>query len=245
MSATPTVQTTAPGHYPRRSQLYRRHVSAGARFEEVDGSTVVAAYADTDDEVNRAIHLALVDLSTLPRVGFKGTGAPVWLEEQGAQLPGFPNQAARQKDGSVIARLSTNELLILSDPISDSTLAAILQDKWSLESTKSVYSLPRSDSHCWLALTGNHAPATLAKVCGVDMRTDKFAEHDVAQTSLARINAIVIRNDLTTTPCFFILSDVSCAEYLWDVLLDAMVEHHGCPVGMTALRSLEKEPGRL
>jgi sarcosine oxidase subunit gamma len=242
MSTTPIAHTTAPTQFSCRSQLYRRHVNAHARFEELDGCAVVTGYADAGDEVHQATHLALADLSTLPRTGFKGTGARGWLEEHGAQLPNAPNQAARQEDGSLIARLSIDELLILSDLNSDATLPAILQDRWSLESTKRVYSLPRQDSHCRFALTGEHAPATLAKVCGVDMRTHMFAECAVAQTSLARVNAIILRNDLATTTCLCILSDVSSAEYLWDALLDAMVEFKGGVVGMAALRALAAAP---
>jgi sarcosine oxidase subunit gamma len=75
------------------------------------------------------------------------------------------------------------------------------------------------------------------------MRTHKFAGHEIAQTSLARVNAIILRNDLATTPCFFILSDVTSTEYLWDALLDAMVEFEGSPVGIEALRILQAEPG--
>lgn len=243
MSTTLSARATAPTQYSCRSQLYRRHLNARARFEEVAGSAVVAEYAEAGDEVHQATHLALADLSTLPRTGFKGAGAPGWLEEQGAQVPDSPNQATRQKDGSLIARLSVEELLILSDLFADSTLPAVLQDRWSLESTKRVYSLPRGDSHCWFALIGDHATTTLAKVCGVDMRTHKFAECQIAQTSLARVNAIILRNDLATTPCFFILSDVSSTEYLWDALLDAMAEFHGRPVGIAALRTLQAEPG--
>jgi len=63
----------------------------------------------------------------------------------------------------------------------------------------------------------------------------------VAQTSLARVNAIILRNDLATTTCLFILSDVSFAEYLWDALLDAMVEFEGCPVGIAALRTSQAD----
>ena len=242
MSTTPTAKTIAPTHYPCRSQLYRRHLSSRARFEEVQDSAVVAAYAEAGDEVHQAKRLALTDLSTLPRTGFKGEGAPGWLEEQGAQLPDSPNQAERQEDSSLIARLSNNEFLILSDLISNSALPAMLQDSWSLESTKRVYSLPRADSHCWFALIGDHAPTTLAKVCGIDFRSHKFAEREIAQTSLARINAIILRNDLAKTPCFFVLSDVSSAEYLWDALLDAMVEFRGIAVGLAALRALEAKP---
>ncbi len=243
MSTTTTTQATAPTHYLCRSQIYRRHVDAGANFEAIAGAAVVANYGKAGDEAEQARHLALVDLSTLAKAGFKGAGAPGWLEEQGAQLPGSPNQAERQEDGSLIARLSTNELLILSDPISNSALPSILQDSWSLDSTKSVYSLPRGDSHCWFALTGEHSPAMLAKVCGVDLRPGTFALHEVAQTSLARVNAIILRHDLATALCFFVLSDVSSAEYLWDVLLDAMMEFQGSTVGLAALRALQAESG--
>jgi len=244
MSTTPAAHTVAPTQFSCRSQLYRRHVNAQARFEELAGSAIVADYADAGDEVHQASHLALADLSTLPRTGFKGTGAPGWLEEHGAQLPNSPNQAAQQEDGSLIARLSVNELLILGNLGSESVLPAILQDRWSLDSTERVYTLPRGNSHCWFALTGGRAPTTLAKVCGVDMRTHKFAECAVAQTSLARVSAIILRNDLAKTPCFFILSDVSSAEYLWDALLDAMVEFKGSAVGIAALRAMEAVPGR-
>jgi len=134
-------------------------------------------------------------------------------------------------------------LLILGDLKAESTLPTKLQDGWSLEYTQRVYSLPRRDSHCWFALTGEHASATLAKLCGVDLRTHKFAECSVAQTSLARVNAIIVRHDLATTACWFVLSDVSSAEYLWDALLDAMVQLKGSAVGMAALQALAAAPG--
>ncbi len=236
------MTTTTPTHHLRRSQLYRWHVNALARFEEAAGSAVVTEYAGADNEVNQATRLALVDLSTLPRVGFKGPGAPDWLDQQGAQLPDSPNQAVRQQDDSLIARLSDYELLILADLNLNSTLPAILQDRWSLASANKTYSVPRSDSHCWFALTGADAAMALSKVCGVDLRTHKFADQTIAQTSLARVNAIILRNDLAKTPCFFLLSDVSSAQYLWHAILDAMVEFHGRSVGIAALRALEAKP---
>lgn len=197
----------------------------------------MAEYAGAGDEARQATRLALADLSTLPRTGFKGSGAPGWLEEQGAQVPKSPNQSARQKDGGVIARLSINEFLIFSSLVPDSTFR--LQDRGRFESAKRIYKLPRRDSHCWLALTGKYASTTLAKVCGVDLRLHKFADLEVAQTLIVRINALILRIDLATTPCFFILCDVSVTEYLWDTMLDAMAEFQGTPVGIMALRTLE------
>jgi len=232
---------TKPDNYLRRSQLYRRHIAAGATFEACGNSAIVAEYSERGVELEQACNLALADLSTLPRVGFKGVGAPEWLREHGAQLPDSPNFAERQKDGSVLARLSTEESLVLG--VADgSALVTTLRNSWSLESATRVYSLPRSDSHCWLALTGNHAAATLAKICAVDLRTAEFADGRIAQTSLAGVGAVVLRNDLSTTPCFFILSDVSATEYLWDALLDAMAEFSGGVVGLAVIRAMLAEP---
>jgi sarcosine oxidase subunit gamma len=232
------VRWINPTQCARRSQLYRRHLNAGARFEELAATAVVAEYAERRNEAQQATHLSLADLSLLPRTGLKGAGARGWLSERGARLPNTANQALRQKDGALVARLSVEEFLLLSNLNADSELSAALQDRWSIDSTKRVYTLPRADSHCWLALTGQHAGATLAKVCAVDLRTHKFADLDVAQCSVAETNAVILRADLATTPCFFILCDVSATEYLWDVMLDAMAEFRGAPVGIAALRTL-------
>ncbi len=44
--------------------------------------------------------------------------------------------------------------------------------------------------------------------------------------------------DLGTVPAYAVLSDSSLAEYLWDVLVDAMIEFGGRPVGVASLRQL-------
>ena len=118
-------------------------------------------------------------------------------------------------------------------------LADTLPQNWSVEASQGVSLLPRADSHCWFALTGIHAAETFSKVCAVDLRSGKFAQGEVAQTSIARVNAIIVRNDLGPTPCFYILSDVSSAEFLWLSLLDAMLEFKGAAVGTAALKACQ------
>lgn len=225
-----------PSQFLRRSQLYRWHLAAGAKYGVHDGSVV--CYADAEDECERVLKLGLADLSTLPRTGFKGPEAPVWVQQQGAELPEAPNRSRVQPDGSLLVQLSQEELLVLTDLHLNTSLADKLQQSWSMDCAGGTYLLPRGDSHCWFALTGLQAAEAFSMVCAVDLRTTRFAPGDVAQTSLARVNAIIIRRDLGATPCFYILSDVSSAEFLWTSLLDAMLEFNGGPVGMTALRSL-------
>jgi sarcosine oxidase subunit gamma len=232
------TENTGPDCFMRRSQLYRWHLAAGAEYEEHGDAGAVNYYSGSDNEHELALQLGLIDLSTLPRTGFKGRGAPTWIALQGPELPERPNRARVHTDGSLVVRLSQEELLVLSDLQLNATLADQLQQDWSIDTTDGVYLLPRADSHCWFALTGRYAAETFSKVCGVDLRDEKFAQGDIAQTSLARVNAIIIRNDLGTTPCFYILSDVSSAEFLWTCLLDAMLEFDGSPVGIAALRRL-------
>jgi sarcosine oxidase subunit gamma len=218
----------------RRSQLYRRHMAMSAAFEALTDSTVVSCYGSGEGELKQAQHLGLADLSTLPRAGFKGLGTPDWAAGQGLQLPVQPNRANLQDDGTLVARLSQTELLLasnldgLSESIANISLGSQLPER--------VYSLPRSDSHSWLVLCGSQAAATLSKVCGVDLRPHKFANGEVAQTSIAKINGVLVRNDLGETLSYSIFSDSSSIEFLWDSLLDAMAEFEGAAVGIQALR---------
>jgi sarcosine oxidase subunit gamma len=216
----------------RRSQLYRRHMAMDATFTTLGDSVVVSHYA-SEDETKQAQHLGLADLSTLPRTGFKGLGTPDWALDLGIELPARPNRALLQSDGTLVARLSQSELLLASNL---NGLSESIANATQAELAERVYSLPRSDSHSWLVLCGSQAAETLAKVCGVDLRSHKFADGEIAQTSIAKINGVIVRNDLGETLSYCIFSDSSSVEFLWDSLLDAMAEFEGAAVGIQALR---------
>ena len=80
--------------------------------------------------------------------------------------------------------------------------------------------------------------AMLAKLCGIDLREGAFADMRVAQTSVARLNAIVIRQDIADTSSIDLLTDSASATYFWDCLLDAGREFNLQVVGLNALRAL-------
>ncbi len=226
-----------PADFARRSPLHRVLTSAGAEWTAVAGGCIPMSF-DGADETSRARTLGLADLSVLPRIGFKGREAPGWLELQGLTLPSAPNLARRLDDGAVLARLSVEEHLLLSDLPAAGDLCARLMSAWSMDTADGVYSLPRSDSHAWLLITGARAVEMFAKLCAVDLRAHKFAEDAVAQTSVARINGIVIRADLGDVPGFHLLFDWASADYLWGCLMDAANEFGGGPIGRNAVLDL-------
>ncbi len=228
-----------PTNFTRRSPVYRLLAGHGAEFAEISGGAVAMRFgAGLEDEVAAAGSLGLADLSPLPRIGFKGSGALDWLGGQGIAGLDKDNRATRQDDGEIAVRLGPNEALILSAVARQTTLCRSLENAWAGEDPARCHAVLRGDSHFWSAVSGSHAAPMLAKLCAVDLRPRRFAQGEVAQTSVARLGAVIVRADAGPVPVFHILGDSASAEYFWDTLLDAMAEFEGRLIGLAALREL-------
>lgn len=177
---------------------------------------------------------ALVDLTELARVGFRGIDSAAYLQARGFSVPTAPNRAVTQADGSHVARLSPTEFLILGSLHDQGERVADEEARWELDHSAN-YLLPRQDSHAWLQLSGVFVAQVMAKLCGVDLRAQAFAPGAVAQTSAARINVIVINLGSVSTPVLQILFDRASLEYFKGALLDAMAEFGGKALGIEAL----------
>ncbi|WP_407309287.1 sarcosine oxidase subunit gamma [Pseudomonas sp. nanlin1] len=178
----------------------------------------------------------LVDLSELPRVGFRGVDASAYLLARGFVLPDAPNRAVTQADGCHVARLSQTEYLILGSLVDGGERIAAEEARWAMDHSAN-YLLPRQDSHAWLQLRGNPIAEVMAKLCGVDLRAQAFPVGAVAQTSAARINVIVINLGSTSTPTFQVLCDRASLAYFMGAMLDAMGEFAGTLLGIDASRA--------
>jgi len=231
-----------PNAYARRSFLYRKLAATGANFGEVGGAAAALDFGDPDGEAQIARRLGLADLSVLPHTGFKGAGVVAWLRGQGVEVSEAPNWAPRQAGGGLALRQAAAEVTILGDLSGAGGWPERLRQAWRAEPVPPPsprgFPMPRDETHAWLAVTGAHAAAMFAKLCGVDLRAPAFPQGRVAQTSIARLNGVIVRDDRGGTPFFHLLTDCAAAEYLWDCLRDAMAEFDGRPVGLTALRGL-------
>ena len=224
-----------------RSPIDKAVRAAGGTCGEHAGVTVVTDFGDPGGEAAAARRLGLSDLSPLPRVGFRGPGAREWLTARGVDLPDEPNRACIQPDGAIALTRSWTEVLVLGAIHGADSLCARLEAGASDAHHARAYPLPRFDGLFWFALTGASAAECLAKVCGVDMREPAFPVGSVAQTSVARLSAVIVRVDAGATPLFHLLGDSASAEYAWTSLLDAMREFGGRPVGLRALHALAGE----
>lgn len=217
--------------FTERSPLYRKQ--AGATLGRLGDSVIVAHYGEHGESAQLE-HCALLDLTNLARVGFRGAQAADYLAARGHALPEAPNRALTQADGSHVARLSQTEYLLLGSLRDAGSRVAQEERDWQLGEGGN-YLLPRQDSHAWLLLTGEHIAAVMAKLCGIDLSPAAFPVGAVAQTSAARINVIVVNLPEGELPCFHILCDRASVNYFWDALLDAMDEFGGAPAGIDAL----------
>ncbi|MBN5495456.1 sarcosine oxidase [Pseudomonas aeruginosa] len=184
--------------------------------------------------LNTLERCALIDLTDLPRVGFRGVDSAAWLSERGYQLSEVPNRALPQADGALVARLSQTEYLLLGSLADRGERIAAEEAGWQLTDLGN-YLLPRQDSHAWLQLSGQHVAEVMAKLCGVDLRPQAFPVGCVAQTSAARLNVILINAGSFDLPRLHILCDRASLEYFRGALLDAMDEFGGQPVALETL----------
>lgn len=229
-----------PESLARRSFVYRKLAGLGARFLAANDAAVAAGFGAAD-ETAAARNLGLADLSPLRRVGFKGPGAADWLVAQGVTVPEI-NRCAAQADGAMLFRLGANDLMVTTDLGATAKLPENLLGGWAaLENPPQSprgFPMPRQEGFCWFVLTGQHAAAAMAKICGVDLRPHKFPVGTIAQTSVARLSAVAARDDINGTLAYHLFADSASAEYWWDCILDAMQEFGGRPVGIEALRAL-------
>jgi sarcosine oxidase, subunit gamma len=171
--------------------------------------------------------LTLSDLSPLPRLGFKGRGTMEAMVKRGAVLEPVANRAFRQKDGGLCLVLAASEVVLLAPANGDGRFIETLERAWRLDDLDRSYPVPRQHGSCWFRITGEHAPVMFAKICGVDLRLHKFEPLQIAQTSVARLNGIICRDDLDDVPSFHLLADSASSAYLRDCLEDAMAEFGG------------------
>jgi sarcosine oxidase subunit gamma len=218
---------------PRRSPLRRKLQAAGAEWRKLDDIAV----ADTVDGT-AAGGIVIADLSPFPRLGFKGRGTVPAMQARGIALEATANRAFRQPDGGLCLVLAPGDVILLSNLNGDGERLAQLEANWRIEDEERTYPLSRRDSHAWLAVAGKALPEMFAKLCAIDLRRDKFADLAIAQTSIAKMSAILTRADMGTTPVFHLLVDSAAALYFCDCLLDAADEFGGRIVGLKALQKL-------
>ena len=227
-----------------RSFVYRKFNNLPVTWDEINGYAVAYTIHDLESELAYAQHLALSDISHIARIGFKGFGTAEWLSNQNINIPADVNTAETSSDGCLIAKLGTNDILVVDDLLNSSNLPSKLQQQWqqdySTNPSACGFIMPRQDSHACFCISGINAPEMFSTLCAIDLRPNKFNNHMIAQTSLARTGAIIIRCDIGDVLNFLVFVESVSAEYCWECLYDAMQDSSGQIIGLSTLVTLSK-----
>ena len=229
-----------PNLLHRRSLTY--HIHAPIEYIERNNAAVVQHYS-TADTIQQVRCCSLLDLSEIVRTGLRGPKTENFLANINVPFPERANQCQQMDNGMLVARLGSTECWLLDNPLTPTNIASPVTNQsahpiynWehAIHNDSGVYSINCQHSHAWFALTGDQLPPLMAKICGVDLRASAFPLGAIAQTSIARVNAIIIHHQLHGISVFSILSDCTSAEYLWHAISDAMAEFRGKAVGLNA-----------
>jgi sarcosine oxidase subunit gamma len=163
--------------------------------------------------------ISIQDKTHKRRSGVRGVGANSWLKQQNLVTPDTPNQIVLTDNKTWVMSLSSREYWVL-EPHEDANSFPMGRDF----SEDGVYPLFCQSSHRWFVIAGEAKAQMMAKLCGVDLRSENFELGAVAQTQLALVNCIIARHTMDKEDVFSVFIDQSFAEYTLEVLLDAREE---------------------
>jgi heterotetrameric sarcosine oxidase gamma subunit len=167
-----------------------------------------------------------------PRLGvlhLRGPQAEAAIGQFGAGKPDESPLAigdARPMDGSVLCRLATDEYLLLVE--SPKQWEEAYERLEEAAAGQGVMVSELTHGYGKLQLSGRRATALLPRICGLDFSERGFPDGRVAQTSLAKVHATLVRMDgQGEAPNYYLLVDRSLSAYVWEVIVAVMQAFRG------------------
>ena len=219
--------------------IHHWHQQHGARFVLEAGWKRVESYGNPEQEVSQISTAAgICDATPLTKIDFQGKDAAAFLARQlpGAAIPalGFHNRvrlSGDEKGGELqVARLKTERLLVFGPPDARDVLVPRFAERATSLECSHVTDL--TSAFAAMRLVGPSSAAVLKKICPLDL--DRLASGRCAQAPVARVGAVVLRDDLMGWMGYLILVSRDYGEYVWKSMLSAGEGLHMGYFGLTA-----------
>ncbi|WP_198004816.1 hypothetical protein [Rubrobacter xylanophilus] len=193
---------------------------------------VAYSFDALEKEVKLKEHLAICDLSALPRFGVKGPNASEWLASNGINVPETVNTWTNlPEDKGLILRLGMGEYLIeyaLSHEEPNE-----LRDSLS-RGVSSVYEVNRQDAV--FVLIGREAKKSMLQVCNIDFDSINYGIRPVLLTQVAAVPVLILPERLEGhIYSFRIWCSYAYGLYLWEELNAIVKELNGGVIGISTL----------
>ena len=189
--------------------------------------TAALRFADPEQEDRLKQHLALADLSCLPRLGLKGAGVLAWLRENGLQTGAALYAVTPIEEQGILVRIDREEV-ILEDGLWGQVVSRI-QEGLSTNPPE-VYRVERQEAS--FLLIGSRTDEVLSQTCGHDFRE---SAGQVVLSRVAGVSCRLLRVEASGIAGLRIWLDPSYSVYLWKTLLGIVREDAGDAVGLGCL----------
>lgn len=227
----------------RLSALQYPLLERGARMVDESGWQRPWAFGDSPereaDQVRRAV--GVVDISPVSKLAIKGVAAEI--DQLLARLwPGDlvrPLHALSIADGLRVCRLTADEALVLTQPAAREPTLAFIGDAVKSLSDACVHVIDVTSGQTGLRIVGPRARDVLRRGTALDVRSDAFPNLTLGQTAFARVQALVLRDDLADLPAFSIFCSRDYAQHVWEWLIEVGAPSDIAPFGLAALHLLE------
>jgi heterotetrameric sarcosine oxidase gamma subunit len=212
----------------RLSPVHGRHIELGADFTEMEAWAVPQVYQDAGQERSALRErVALADLSFNGKVNVRGEAAGDLIARAFQMVHNPVGRLLAATNGLRSLPLAADEFLLLSGPGGEDEIVRCLSETG--DGSVTVVDLTHGLAGFWLA--GPDSPHLLSKLCALSFDTRDFPDGHVAQSSLAKVHATILRHDRGRLPAYEFYVERPYGEYLWDVILDAGTEFGILPAG--------------
>jgi len=218
--------------------LHHEHLRARAQMVERDGWLQPWAYADPEREARVARATAgLLDASATTRVAVKGAQVEAALEAAWPGAATAPLQVAAPEPGLLVCRLAPDEALVLAPIAERAAVLARLEERMATVAG-CAHVLDVTSGHAGMQVVGPRARDLLSRCTALDLRPPELPNRRCAQAALARVHALVVRDDLGDLPAFQVHVARDYAAFVWEWLLEVGHAFGAVPCGLGALERL-------
>jgi glycine cleavage system aminomethyltransferase T len=201
--------------------LYHWHALHGAQLVQRHGWQVAATYSDIEGEISHGrLGLCIVDISSFAKLSLFGQGLSGLVETFMGNLGLAKSRSVARLAGNtpgLACRLTRERLLLLSWTMRTGGATDLLANWRNLEPlvTDDVTS-----SYAGICLLGVSADRLLRRLTSLDLAA-ALPPASCAETSVAGVQALLIRPPLADVPVLCLYMAWDLAEYAWETLLEA------------------------
>lgn len=216
------------------SSMHYQHLHAGAEMVTRGGWFLPSRYSTVDEELACIRHTAgLVDISHFGKIRLQGELVELdfgkTIPGYGGTPRGFAVVTSSKKEGMVVARLASDEYLIVTEAGHSSSVAE------GITLPGCAHLVDVTSDLAAARVIGPNAAYVLDSVDQLDLEPEYFPNLSCTQGKVADIHCTIVRRDIGGILSYDLFFGRYYGDHMWESLVHNGLPHGLAPVGMEAM----------